>query len=128
MQFFKNLSFCVRKSVLFNKGRYSRTRQIVKGTFFFSLLLNVNVIFGTLMIYYLYTIKLSHIWWFFYGLVLSFTVPGAVRRSSQRLERGFPSAKSVSRIYLMLFASGEYLTRFYKNLNNRPITNCAKII
>ena len=52
----------LRRTQLFNKGRYSRTRQLVRSIFFFSLLLNVNVIFGTLIIYYLYTIKLSFFW------------------------------------------------------------------
>ena len=62
MQFFKNYTFMLRRTQLFNKGRYSRTRQLVRSIFFFSLLLNVNVIFGTLIIYYLYTIKLSFFW------------------------------------------------------------------
>lgn len=37
------------------------------------------------MIYYLYTIKLTHIWWLFYVLIASFAVPAAARRASVRI-------------------------------------------
>lgn len=84
MQLDANKSVFLRKSFLFNKGRYSRTRQIVRGAFFFSLLLNVNVVFGALLMYYLYTIKLTHIWWLFFTLLASFCVPAALRRTALR--------------------------------------------
>jgi hypothetical protein len=115
MQFYNNLSFCVRKSVLFNKGRYSRTRQIVKGTFFFSLLLNVNVIFGTLMIYYLYTIKLSYLWWFFYVFAASFTIPSALRRTGARLDLSVGVKKTTSVIARKMQEVCSYLLLFYYN-------------
>jgi hypothetical protein len=85
LQMKNNMSVCLRKSYLFNKGRYSRTRQIVRGAFFFSLLLNINVIFGALLMYYLYTIKLSYIWWLFYTLLISFVFPATLRRTSIRM-------------------------------------------
>lgn len=77
-------AFC-RKSLIFNKGRFSRTRQLVRAIFFFSLLLNVAVIFGILMTYYLYTVNLASIWWSFYLLLMSFFFGATLRRTPLKL-------------------------------------------
>ncbi len=89
MQFFKNQTALLRKSKIFNKGRYSRTRQIVKGSFFFSLILNINIVFGALFLYYLYTIKLTFIWWNFYFLISSFFFAATYRRLSKKINKVF---------------------------------------
>lgn len=85
LHFINQQSVFCRKSIIFNKGRYSRTRQLVRAIFFFSLLLNVAVVFGILMTYYLYTINLAYTWWCFYLLLLSFFFGAALRRTPLKL-------------------------------------------
>ena len=77
----------LRKSKLFNKGRYSRTRQIVRGAFFFSLMLNIAVIYGALFLYYLYTINFGNFWWLLWTLTSCFVIPSFLRQQPKKLPK-----------------------------------------
>ena len=53
------LGFLLRKTKIFNKSRYSRNRQNTRVAFYFSILINIIVIFAVFSLYYKILFKLS---------------------------------------------------------------------
>lgn len=74
--FFKNFlnyknnytCFFLRKSKFFNKGRYSRNRQIYRTGVYLCFYVNIIVLYSIWFIFYKSSIKFTYLWWFFFLL------------------------------------------------------------
>lgn len=61
-----------RKLKLFNKSRYSRNRQNVRVTFYFSLYVNIVIVFLVFSVFYNLSFFMTYNWWFYFVFYLSF--------------------------------------------------------
>lgn len=60
----KNYSFFyLRKNRIFNKGRYSRNRQLYRTGVYWCLWLNIIMVYGLYFIFYRFTFNFGYIWW-----------------------------------------------------------------
>ena len=64
--------FFLRKSKIFNKGRYSRSRQIYRTGVYFCLYINILAIYAIYFLFYRFTFNFGFIWFFFFIGVFSF--------------------------------------------------------
>jgi H+/Cl- antiporter ClcA len=71
--------FFLRKSRMFNKSRYSRSRQTTRVAFYLSLLVNIIIILGVFTLFYKILFKLALLWWPFYVLLGSFFLGSFLR-------------------------------------------------
>ena len=69
----------VRKVKIFNKSRYSRNRQNVRVTFYFSIYFNIVIIYAVFSLFYNLALFLSYNWWFYLGFILYFLVSNVAR-------------------------------------------------
>lgn len=65
----------LRKNRVYNKGRYSRTRQNYRTGVYMCMYLSVVSIFGLYYWFYKFSFNFTYIWWFFIAFVASFFVP-----------------------------------------------------
>lgn len=71
-----NMTFYfLRKTKMFNKGRYSRNRQNYRTGVYWCLYINIMVLFGLYLYFYRFTLNFGYLWWLFFSLVASFFVP-----------------------------------------------------
>ena len=73
-----NLQF-IRRNKVFNKGRYSRTRQNYRTGVYMCMYLSVTTIFGTYFFFFGFTFKFSFLWWFFVFFLFSFFSPKIIK-------------------------------------------------
>ncbi len=59
-----NIMF-IRKFKIFNKGRYSRTRQLYRTGVYWCLFLNVLLVVALYFWFYRFTMNFGYEWWFF---------------------------------------------------------------
>ena len=60
----KNYSFFyLRKNRIFNKGRYSRNRQLYRTGVYWCLWLNIIMVYGLYFIFYRFSFNFGYIWW-----------------------------------------------------------------
>jgi hypothetical protein len=60
----------LRKIRVFNKGRYSRTRQIYRTGVYWCLYVNIFAVLGLYYFFYKFTINFGYLWWFL-GIFIS---------------------------------------------------------
>ena len=85
--FFKNFlstknnltCFFLRKSKFFNKGRYSRNRQIYRTGVYLCFYVNIIVLYSIWFIFYKSSIKFTYLWWVFFTLPASFVFSRALK-------------------------------------------------
>jgi hypothetical protein len=65
----------LRKNKVYNKGRYSRTRQNYRTGVYMCMYLSVVSIFGLYYWFYKFSFNFTYLWWFFIAFVASFFVP-----------------------------------------------------
>lgn len=67
--------FFIRKNRIFNKGRYSRNRQLYRTGVYWCLWFNIVFVVGTYFYFYRYSINFGYMWWgiaiFMYSMILS---------------------------------------------------------
>ena len=66
-----NINF-IRKSKVFNKGRYSRNRQYYRTGFYWCLYVNIVAVVGLYFWFYRFLINFSYLWWLLFAFILSF--------------------------------------------------------
>lgn len=71
--------YYLRKSKVFNKGRYSRNRQIYRTGVYWSLYLNIILMVGLFFWFYRFTLNFGYLWWGLYILIASFIIPRAIK-------------------------------------------------
>jgi len=68
---YKNISnysfFYLRKNKIFNKGRYSRNRQLYRTGVYWCLWLNIMIVYGLYFFFYRFTFNFGYVW---FGLAL----------------------------------------------------------
>lgn len=64
--------FFLRKSKIFNKGRYSRNRQIYRTGVYLCLYINILAIYAIYFLFYRFTFNFGFIWFFFFIGFFSF--------------------------------------------------------
>lgn len=69
----------VRKVRIFNKSRYSRNRQNVRVTFYFSIYFNIIIIYVVFSLFYNLALFLTYNWWFYYIFLSYFLISNLVR-------------------------------------------------
>lgn len=80
---FNNLSnytiYYLRKTKVFNKGRYSRNRQTYRTGVYWSIYVNIVAMTGLFFWFYRFTINFGYMWWIFFIFLASFLIPKAVK-------------------------------------------------
>ncbi len=71
--------FLLRYNKRFNKSRYSRNRQLVRVIFYFTLYINILIIFGIYSVFYGIIFKFSIVWWVLFIFFLSCIIPSFLR-------------------------------------------------
>jgi hypothetical protein len=57
------LYFYIRKNRIFNKGRYSRNRQLYRTGVYWCLWLNIMLVYGLYFMFYRFTFNFGYFWW-----------------------------------------------------------------
>ena len=55
--------FFIRKNRIFNKGRYSRNRQLYRTGVYWCLWLNIMLVYGLYFMFYRFTFNFGYFWW-----------------------------------------------------------------
>jgi hypothetical protein len=71
--------FFLRKSKFFNKGRYSRNRQIYRTGVYLCFYVNIAVLYSIWFVFYKSSIKFTYLWWIFFMLPSSFIFSRALK-------------------------------------------------
>ena len=71
--------YYLRKTKVFNKGRYSRNRQTYRTGVYWSLYVNTIAMVGLFFWFYRFTINFGYLWWLFFIFIASFLIPKAVK-------------------------------------------------
>ena len=79
MNLINSLLFFVRKVRIFNKSRYSRNRQNVRVTFYFSIYFNILIIYAVFSVFYNFVFLLTYNWWFYFILIAFFIISNVIR-------------------------------------------------
>ena len=69
----------LRKNKVYNKGRYSRTRQNYRTGVYMCIYLSLTTIFGLYFIFYRFSFSFTHVWWLFVYLIFSFFAPKIIQ-------------------------------------------------
>lgn len=69
-----NINF-IRKSKVFNKGRYSRNRQYYRTGVYWCLYINIVLVVGLYFWFYRFLINFGYLWWLLFAFILSFVFP-----------------------------------------------------
>ncbi len=69
----------LRKNKVYNKGRYSRTRQNYRTGVYLCMYLSVLSQFGLYYWFYKFSFNFTYLWWFFIGFVASFFLPKIIK-------------------------------------------------
>jgi hypothetical protein len=64
--------YFVRKNKTFNKGRFSRNRQIYRTGVYFCFYINILVFYALWYYFYKFKLKFTYLWWLFILLPFSF--------------------------------------------------------
>lgn len=65
---YDNTCFFLRKSKFFNKGRYSRNRQIYRTGVYLCFYINIIVLYLVWFVFYKASLKFTYLWWVFFLL------------------------------------------------------------
>jgi len=67
--------YYIRKNRIFNKGRYSRNRQLYRTGVYWCLWLNIMIVYGLYFYFYRFTFNFGYLWWglgfFFFSFIFS---------------------------------------------------------
>ena len=71
--------FYLRKSKVYNKGRYSRCRQNYRTGVYLCMYLSIVCIFGLYFWFLKFSFSFTYLWWFFIAFVGSFLLPKIIK-------------------------------------------------
>lgn len=71
----KFVLFFIRKQKFFNKGRYSRNRQLYRTGVYWCIYVNIVAVLGLNFLFYKFTINFTYYWWLFIIALASFVFP-----------------------------------------------------
>lgn len=97
----------LRKNKVYNKGRYSRTRQNYRTGVYLCMYFSVVSLFGLYYWFYRFSFNFTYLWWFFISFVASFFFPKIVKyrlyEPSTLLSKFYDFFKWVSLVLKSLF-------------------------
>lgn len=67
--------FFIRKQKFFNKGRYSRNRQLYRTGVYWCIYVNILAVFGLNYLFYKFTVNFLQYWWLFFIILCLFVFP-----------------------------------------------------
>mgnify|MGYP007009402554 CR=1 FL=1 len=80
LNYIKNFNFqFLRKNRVYNKGRYSRTRQNYRTGVYMCMYLSVISILGLYYTFFGFVFNFSYLWWFFISFIASFLLPKIIK-------------------------------------------------
>ena len=118
--FFKNLNIktlnninilFLRKTKIFNKGRYSRNRQYYRTGVYWCLYVNIIAVIGIYFWFYRFNMNFGYLWWILYIFFFSFFFS---RGLSLNLIGLFEPFKSISKSFFWFFFFFSNLLSFLK--------------
>lgn len=68
----ESVIFFIRKQKFFNKGRYSRNRQLYRTGVYWCIYVNIIAVLGLNFLFYKFSVNFLQYWWFFYVILLFF--------------------------------------------------------
>lgn len=71
--------YYLRKSKVFNKGRYSRNRQTYRTGAYWTIYVNIIAMIALTYWFYRFTINFGYVWWMLYIFMASFFLPKAIK-------------------------------------------------
>ena len=71
--------FFLRKNRIFNKGRYSRNRQLYRTGVYWCLWLNIIIVYGLFFLFYRFTFNFGYIWIGVFLLLFSFIISKVIK-------------------------------------------------
>lgn len=83
--------YFLRKNKVFNKGRYSRNRQIYRTGVYWCLYINIIAVVGIYFWFYRFTMNFGYVWWMLFIFIASFLIPKAIKYKLYNLENLFNS-------------------------------------
>jgi len=113
---YENLQiFFLRKTEIFSKNRYARNRQTCRVIVYWTLWLNVVVIYGLYFYFYQFVFNFGYIWWGLFFLILSFWSSRIIKyRFYNPLNIYKESKNYINWVYLLCIKN--IICRFEKNI------------
>ena len=114
------LFFYIRKNRIFNKGRYSRNRQLYRTGVYWCLWLNIILVYGLYFLFYRFTFNFGYFWWgllvLFYSTIFSRAIKYNFYNIYKILLEFFNFIKWFGFIFRSLFTDLIDFVIFYKNI------------
>ena len=107
--------FFIRKQKFFNKGRYSRNRQLYRTGVYWCIYVNILAVFGLNYLFYKFTVNFLQYWWFFFSILCVFILPNFFKSSMQSFFKSLFFYKEYINIKNGFF-SYEFFLAVYENL------------
>lgn len=107
-------TFFIRKQKFFNKGRYSRNRQLYRTGVYWCIYVNILAVFGLNYLFYKFTINFLQYWWFFFLILCLFVFPYFFKNSIYSYFNNFISFKEYINFNGTFFNYDFFLAVFYK--------------
>ena len=113
----KPVFYFLRKSKLFNKGRYSRNRQTYRTGAYWCFWVNILAVTGFYYWFYRFSMNFGYLWPFFSLFVISFIFPRALKYNYFFFKNLAQSVLKLFNWFFLLFSAlTPVLTNFSKNL------------
>lgn len=111
----KHTVLFLRKQKCFNKGRYSRNRQLYRTGVYWCLYINIIALVGLNYLFYKFTINFMLYWWFFFITLNFFIIPQFIKNNLYI----YSNVKNVIYFYIFLYSKiFELAFTFFFNKNN----------
>ena len=107
--------YFLRKHKLFNKGRYSRNRQIYRTGMYWCLWVNILAVTGFYYWFYRFTMNFGYLWPFFSLFILSFFIPRAIKYNYFYISNLFSSLIKLLNWFYLIFCD---FFSFFSNFVN----------
>lgn len=72
----------LRKNKVFNKGRYSRNRQLYRTGVYWCLYLNIILVYGLYAYFYKFYFNFGYVWWLSFSVIFAFSFSKVLKYSN----------------------------------------------
>lgn len=119
--------FYIRKNRIFNKGRYSRNRQLYRTGVYWCLWLNIMLVYGLYFMFYRFTFNFGYFWWglliFAYSTIFSRVLKYNFFNVFYIKNEFFSFLKWLGLIFINV---KDFILYFIKNIINKNILYLSK--
>lgn len=121
---FKIKIFFLRKNKIFNKGRYSRNRQIYRTGVYLCLWINILMVYGLYYIFYKIVFNFNYLWFIFINFIFIFIFIKIFKYNLFNYKNIFKEIYLIINWYSLLIIN--LFNFFFLFLNNLKISNYLK--